>query len=257
MPIILYLLSLSGKSLEYEIVSRSELIGEQFSIKNLELKINGESVNKVILYVFRLSNSGSKPILKDDFERPISIHVPDDQKIYLVRLKKKFPENLTFNFELKNNKLLIAPLLLNSEDKFEMELYSSSDEYPQIDARIAGIAKLENKFPDSKRQIKRGIIFVLWFFLVIFYSKSLPLAILKSTYSSNLLIPLGHGMLSLVCGVSSILLLSSVIDIENNKILIFFLTGIPVTLGMIWAFMEHEYNKKMKPIADAPADFKH
>lgn len=112
-PIILYLLSLPEKSLDYEIVSRSELIGEEFPINDLELRIRGESANKVILYTFGITNSGSEPILKDDFERPISINFPDDTKIYLARLKKKQPENLTLKYEFNNNRLLIEPLLLN------------------------------------------------------------------------------------------------------------------------------------------------
>lgn len=254
-PIILYLLSLPAKSLEYEIVSRSELIGEEFPINDLELKIKGESVNKVMLYTFRISNSGSEPILKDDFERPISINVPDDTKIYLARLKKKLPENLTLKYELNNNKLLIEPLLFNSDEEFEIELFSSSNVYPNIDARIAGITKIKNKFPGSKQYIKRGIAFILAFFFLIFYSKSGRLAFSKSIYSSNLSIRLGNGILLLVCAFSSIYLLDSVIDIENNKILVSSLIVIPISLGTLWAWKETKYNKKMQPIADAPADF--
>ncbi len=254
-PIILYLLSLPEKSLDYEIVSSSELIGEEFPINDLELRIKGESVYKVILYTFRIGNSGSEPILKDDFERPISINLPDDTKIYLTRLKKKQPENLTLKYEFNNNKLLIEPLLLNSGEEFEMELFSSSNAYPAIDARIAGITKIKSKFPGSKQYFKHGITFVLSFFLMIFYSKHGRLAFSKSNYSSNLSIRFGNGILSLVCAFSSVLLLKSVIDIENYKTLVFSLIVIPISLGILWAWKEQKYNKKMQPIADAPADF--
>lgn len=252
-PIILYLLSLTGKSLEYEIVSRSELIGEEFPTKDLELKIKGESVNKVVLYTFRISNSGSEPIRKDDFERPISINVPGDTKIYLARLKKKHPENLTPKYELSNNKLLIEPLLLNSDEQFEIELFSSSNVYPTIDARAVGISKIKIKFPDSKKYIKKSIIFVLIFFLMIFYSKSVT----RSIYSSNLSTRLGNVILGFICGFSSIVLLIDVIDIvdiANNKILFFSLSLIPFALGALWAWKEEKYSKEMQRIAEAPTD---
>jgi hypothetical protein len=253
-PIILYLLSLNEKSLEYVIVSRSELIGEEFLVKDLELKIKGESVNKVMLYTFRIKNFGSVPIKKDDFERPISINVPDDTKIYLARLKKKLPENLTPKYEINNNKLLIEPLLLNSDEEFEMELFSSSNAYPTIDARIVGISKIKEKFAVLEQSTVRSIMLVLSFLLMIIYSKSAFLALLKGVYSSNLLIRLGHGILSLVCGISSILFLTIVIDIANNKILFFSLSLIPILLGVLWYLKEEKYNKKMQPVANAPAD---
>jgi hypothetical protein len=253
-PIIIYLLSLNEKSLEYMIVSRSELIGEELSIKDLELKIKGESVNKLMLYTFRIRNSGSVPIKKDDFERPISINVPDDTKIYLARLKKKLPENLTLKYEINNNKLLIEPLLLNSDEEFEMELFSSSNAYPTIDVRIVGISKIKEKFAVLEQSTVRSIMLVLSFLLMIIYSKSAFLALLKGVYSSNLLIRLGHGILSLVCGISSILFLTIVIDISNNKILFFSLSLIPVLLGLLWALKEEKYNKTMQPISDTPPD---
>jgi hypothetical protein len=207
-----------------------------------------------MLYTFRIRNSGSVPIKKDDFERPISINVPDDTKIYLARLKKKLPENLTLKYEINNNKLLIEPLLLNSDEEFEMELFSSSNAYPTIDVRIVGISKIKEKFAVFEQSTVRSIMLVLSFLLMIIYSKSAFLALLKGVYSSNLLIRLGHGILSLVCGISSILFLTIVIDIAKNKILCFSLSLIPILLGLLWALKEEKYNKTVQPVADASAD---
>ncbi len=255
-PIILYLLSLTGKSLEYVIVSRSELIAEEFPIKDLELKIKGESVNKVILHTFRIRNSGSQPIKKDDFERPISINVPDDTKIYLARLNKKLPENLTPKYKLNNNKLLIEPLLLNSDDEFEMELFSSSNAYPTIDTRIVGISKIQKKFEHIEGSTVRSIMLVLGFLLMIIYSKFAAAAFSNNlySYSSNLSIRLGNVILALVCAISSIIFIRIGKDIGGKPILFFFLILIPVLLGVFWTWKEEKYNKKMQPIADAPAD---
>lgn len=246
-PIILYVLSLPGKSLEYEILSRSKLIGKEFSMNDLEIKIKGESVNNVMLDTCRISNSGSKSILKDDFERSISINVPDDSKMYLARLKKKLPENLTLKYELNNNKLLIEPLLLNPKDEFEVELFSSSNVYPNINARIAGISKIKNIFPDSKQYIKRVIKFVLIFFLMVFYAKFFLLAFSKKVYLSNPLIRLSNFILSIVCCFSATILMNDLIDksfIENNMILTVSLMMIPFIFGFLWGGKEINYYKK-------------
>jgi hypothetical protein len=236
--------------MEYEFVSRSELISNQFPINDFQIKIKGESVNKVILYGLRLSNSGSKPILRDDFEKPISIHVPDNKKIYLVRLKKKIPDNLILNYELKNNKLLIEPLLLNSGDEFNMELYSSSDVYPIIDVRIAGISKLTNKYPDSIYKPRNGFMICLIFFLLIFYSKSASFILYKIVfkrinphkiiYPLSLSLLLGHGMLSAVCVFSFVVIFSFLTDYSNLTIYSFALICIPIMLGTLWGMKERQ-----------------
>jgi len=255
-PIILFFLSLAEKSLEYEIISRSELIGEEFPVKDLELKIKGESVNTVILHKLRIRNSGSEPIKKDDFERPISINVPDDTKIYLARLNKKLPENLTPKYELNNNKLLIEPMLLDSNDEFEIELFTSSNAYPIIDARVVGISKIKKKFVGLEQSTERSMMFVLGCLLMILYSKFAAAALsnILYSYSSNLLIRLGYGISSLVCAISSIFFVTRVKVIASNPILFFSLIIITVLLGVFWTWKEEKYNKKMQPIGGAPAD---
>jgi len=253
--VIPFLLTLTWKSLDYEIVSKSELFGEEFPIKDLELKIKGESVNKVVLYTFRIRNSGSEPIKKDDFEKPISINVPDDTMIYLARLKKKLPENLTPKYVINNNKLLIEPLLLNSDEEFEMELFSSSNEYPIIDARIVGISRIKKKVPDSEQYIENIVKLVLCYLLLVFYSKSgLLVFATRSFYSSNVSIRLGHGILWFVCILSFYLFGRSIADSINNRILFLCVSLSAVILGFLWALKEEKYNKTMQPISDTPPD---
>lgn len=255
--VIPFLLTLTSKNLDYKIVSKSELFGEEFPIKDLELKIKGKSVNKVVLYTFRIRNSGSETIKKDDFEKPISINVPDDTMIYLARVKKKFPENLTPKYEINDNKLLIEPLLLNSDEEFEMELFSSSNEYPIIDARIVGISRIKKNVPvpDSEQYIEYIVKLVLCYLLLVFYSKSaLLLFATRSIYSSNVSIRLGHGILWFVCIVSFYLFGRSIADSINNKILFWCVSLSAAILGFLWAFKEEKYNEKMQPVIDVPPD---
>lgn len=122
-------------------------------------------------------------------------------------------------------------------------MFSSSNAYPDIDARIAGITKITSKFPDSKQYLRHVITFVLSFLLLIFYSKQGRLAFSKRNYSSNLSIRIGNGVLSIVCAFSSVLLLKSVIDIENYKTLVFSLIVIPISLGILWAWKEQKYEE--------------
>jgi hypothetical protein len=246
-PIILYIVSLTEKSLQYEIISRSELIGEESPIKDLELKIKGESVKRVIFYTLSISNSGTEPIKKDDFERPISINVADDTKIYLARVKKKLPENLVLKYELNNNKVLIEPLLLNVHDEFQMELFSSSNVSPSIDTRIVGVSKIKikEKLTDSK-ETTRNFGIVLSLILVVFYGKYLIVANSQSVYSSNVLIRYGQLTLALVCLAAFTTIIRSIADIENTKTLFFWLFPIPMFLGIFWGFKEVRYNQTMR-----------
>ena len=177
--------------------------------------------------------------------------------IYLARLKKKFPENLTPKYEINNNKLLIEPLLLNSDEEFEMELFSSSNAYPTIDARIVGISRIKKKVPvpDSEQYNEHIVKLVLCYLLLVFYSKSgLLVFATRSIYSSNVSIRLGHGILWFVCILSFYLFGRSIADSINNRILFLCVSLSAVILGFLWALKEEKYNKTMQPISDTPPD---
>jgi hypothetical protein len=248
LPIILFMLSLSVKDLKVEIVSKSELIGKEFSIEDIEIKIEGKNTNTLVLYTLRISNSGSEPILKDDFERPVFIDVREDSKIYLAKVKKKIPNNISIKMELIDNKVMIEPMLLNPEDEFELELFSSSIEYPVIDARIAGVPAIDIEIPEAKEQIWRYTRFLLSFFLFIFYSKHFMTALfLNKNYSAKLSLRIVNIIFGVLYGTAaSLLLLDAIgrIDFKENINYYAVMCTVPGAIGILWFCIEEKiFNK--------------
>ena len=72
-PIVIYMATLTEKTLTYEVKSKSELLGEQYSIDDLNITIKGEPVNEATIHTLNIKNTGSVPIRKNDFERAIFI----------------------------------------------------------------------------------------------------------------------------------------------------------------------------------------
>ena len=255
-PIALYMFSLTEKKLEYEVISQSEIIGKDISMDKIEIKIGEESVNCISISTFKIRNSGTEPILKSDFERPILIMFSEGTKIYTSKLKHKIPENLSLKYRENGNNLLIEPLLFNSGDEFEMEILSSSNSYPKIDTRIAGVKEMTTTYPDSRKVVKRSIFLFLIYILVFYYSKFFR-SLLSRNINRRPSVVLHNAILSLTCCSSVVFLLKEVlIDIEVNKYLVLLPMMIPLILGVIYAKKEEEYDEENQQIvnADAPAE---
>ena len=251
-PIAIFL-STPKKSLEYKITSQSELVSEKTSVEGLEIKIKGETIDNISIYGLKVTNSGSAPILANDFEKPISIYVEENAKIYAVKIKQLHPENLSLSHIIKDDFLIVDPLLLNPGDEFEMDLYSSSSKYPKIDTRIAGIVKVNSVFPEYKTIIESRISLVLIFLLLVYYGKAGKYLISTDNYNRKLSIRISNILLALTCSFSSIFLATNKFHLIiraylENKPLFFLLMSIPVFLGWYWAKYEIKYNKKLHNI---------
>lgn len=244
-PIIIFLFSTSKKAFDFEIRSRMEITEDSISVDGLKITINEEVVENIYVYAVKISNSGSEPILKGDFEKPLSIYVSEDSSIYSAKKKRTYPENLSLDFKVKNNRLIILPMLLNPSDEYEIDLYSSSSEYPKVDARIAGISRVNSTCPDSKKLLKKITTAVLSFLLMIFYAKYLRLAIPVRTYNRRVPYIFNNAVLGLTCGYASIQLFKNQFGLVD-KIIIIALSLIPVTIGIYCAYRERKYNKAIE-----------
>jgi len=215
-PYGIYFLSLENKNMDFEIISHSGLVGEKNIIKGLEIKINDEAIKTLTFHSFIIRNSGSLPILSKDFEKPIKIYFKDNSTIYSSEVKRKQPSNLSVISRESENCLLIEPLLLNHNDEFVIDLYSSSTEYPAIDARIAGIPAIDCKFPKSN---KMSFILFTWvsvFFLIFLYAKLVTYTCLRIKYFSiNILIIIENFVIGLICIFSAGMLMKFVLEIKS------------------------------------------
>jgi len=244
-PIILFIFSTSVKTLDFEIRSKIELTKESNSVENLKISINGKDVEDIFVYGVKISNTGSKPILKEDYEKILSINVSEDSVIYSAKKNRTYPENLSLKFKIDKNQLLISPMLLNPNDEFEINIYSSSGEYPKLDARIAGVSTVNSKSPESRNLFLLIISGILAFILMIFYSKHLRLALPLRRVDHTVSDIFNNTLLGLTCGFSSILLVKDQFGfIDINIVMVFFLPSF--IIGYYLAIHQINYNNTMR-----------
>lgn len=238
-PFAIFAISTSEKTLDFKIHSQTEISKGSIPVKGLKITMNGEDIESIYAYRIKISNSGSVPILKYDFEKALSIYVSEDSKIYSIKKRHTYPENLSLNYKVENNRLLISPLLLNPGDEFLFDLYSSSSIYPKVDARIAGIPMINSTSPESERLRKDVITIILIFVLIIIYAKSIVLLLSKRTYKQGASNIFNNTLLTLTCSGSSVFLAVNQFGSEIKMFFFIFIT-IPVALGMYWGHHEEK-----------------
>jgi len=241
-PVALYFFTLPGKTLSYQVISKSALIGSHDSIENIEIKIKGEVVDSAVIYLLKIKNSGTEPIKPKDFERPIVIKFAEKARIFNAQVKNKLPENISTSLKVSGNKLSIAPLLLNPNDEFIVEVLSASRKYPVFDSRIAGVQITEQILPKETARLNR-ILLTVGFLLLIFYGRSFWVAVEKDT---QILVRGINIVLGLTCVFSAIILTDDIITIESikhNIWLVLLLGGIAVGVG---GFLAKKEKKTMR-----------
>ena len=244
-PVILYISSITTKELTYQVVSKSDLIGTDLSIQDIEIKIKGEAVSQATIHLIKLKNTGTEPIKTGDFERPVFIKFPEETKIFNVQEKNKAPENITLKYKIKEHAVSIEPFLFNPEEMFELEILASSDIYPAIDSRISGVSDLEQLFPDSNTIVKDVIKVLICFFLVIYYAKSFKLTFSSAEHLSDLRVRFNNAVLTITCAAASAIIINENRAVFSNEIFTNAVGVIGMMSGVILAMREEEYNKSL------------
>ena len=152
-PFVVYYLSTSDRSMSYEIISNFDLINhyDGLSESEIELRYGNKTVENVTLSILRITNTGSEPIRQNDYESPIDIRFDSSVEILRAKILRKSPENLNIHLSTNHQTISVAPLLLNAEEYFELEILTSSPALPIVEARIAGINEVKETSHDSKK----------------------------------------------------------------------------------------------------------
>lgn len=170
-PFVVYFLSISERSLSYEVISNVELINhyEGLSDSEIQLMFGNRAVENVALSIVRIINTGSEPIRKNDFESSINIIFGPDAEILRAKILNKTPENLSINLSFDEIAVSIKPLLINAEDSFEVEVLSTTADLLEVEARIAGINEVKEIQRDSKNEFRYYSSIILGLMLVAMY----------------------------------------------------------------------------------------
>jgi len=132
------------KALSYEIPFSFSLdpIGKDF-VPEISIFINGDSVNQPYFNVLKISNNGNIPIMKKDYDKPITIKINNKSKIVNYKVGDKNPENIDVLLKSENNNIIIEPLLLNPTDFILLEIITKNGKPDfNIATRIVGIPKI-------------------------------------------------------------------------------------------------------------------
>ena len=113
------------------------------SISKLQLTFNGDPLMSPYLSVLELSNNGTKPILRNDYEKPIEIVISNDAIVKFVEVSGAKSRSLEPKYKLTENVVQIEPLLLNPDDVVAISILTSGV-VPKFTTkgRVANIAAL-------------------------------------------------------------------------------------------------------------------
>jgi len=117
------------KSLSYEIISMYKLVSIDERIRGqLKVTLNGKPVKDLRLLLVKFTNNGNIPIAADDYERPLTLNFKSSTNIISADYLMSHPENLVTSLMVSQNKLSIAPMLMNEGDYFHIKVLLEKDE---------------------------------------------------------------------------------------------------------------------------------
>lgn len=120
--------------------------------KRVVISFDNQPVENVAMVDIAVKNSGTKPILEDDFNREITIRFGDGAKILSTSFLKTHPSGLAPQLYTQSNIVTLHRLLLNPGDHAILQfLVSSIDRKVTFDARITGVTELVRPFLIQRR----------------------------------------------------------------------------------------------------------
>ena len=142
--IYLFLLQRRKKSLSYEILTDTDLLTIDETIKgNIKIVFDGNPIQNMTLIVLEVVNNGNVPITSSDFERSLTFSFGTSTVVSSEIIRKQ-PTSLSPELHIGQGQIELKPMLLNSKDSVTIKVLVS--EYVGVidaDARIVGVRKVK------------------------------------------------------------------------------------------------------------------
>jgi hypothetical protein len=144
--IIAFFKQRTPKGIAYEIVSSNPILNINEEVKGkIQVLFNGKPVENIHLVILRIMNYGNLPIPSKDFEIPLQMSFGSVAEILQAEILQTTPISLknTVNLSIQQEKIVINPLLLNSQDTIDIKVTLSNFTH-EINAqtRIEGIKEI-------------------------------------------------------------------------------------------------------------------
>lgn len=158
-PLAQWISSEKEKSLSYKIISTQKLLPNN-NKSGLTVFSKDKKIENATFYQIIIKNNGSIPILRSDFDEPVTIKINENSEILYAEITSTTPSSLTGKLTIKDRSAIIEPLLLNADDLIEISLGVTNDEQPPvIQGHITGIKEISlDSTPDPAQKKKEFII---------------------------------------------------------------------------------------------------
>lgn len=144
--VLIYLKQKQKKKISYKILSRTSLLSVEEAIeKEVEILYKGQKIKQVQLIILQITNSGTLPVKREDFDVPLSIKFEKETKLLSATILEKEPKDLEISLDVNENSVILPPFLLNPDDNFSIKILASKvDKDLKIEGRIVGVKKIED-----------------------------------------------------------------------------------------------------------------
>lgn len=142
LPFLIWKADFSSKALELRVTSLSSL--EPASrIRNLEMFLNGNKLEAPYASTIKLVNTGSKPVMSQDFDTPVEIYLNEGARFAGAQLAATSPSGLPVELKVTDQAIVISKHLSNPGDSMTLNVVTSGTRPAfGVKARIAGISKI-------------------------------------------------------------------------------------------------------------------
>jgi hypothetical protein len=111
---------------------------------DMQILYKGRPVEQGYLILIKIINSGSSPIRKDDFERPISIKFNKEASILSAEIANTDPEELEASASYNVRNMTLEPCLMNKGDSITLRFIVNKLRGDiSIDGRIVGVKRIK------------------------------------------------------------------------------------------------------------------
>jgi hypothetical protein len=152
-PVVLWRFDVTSKSVELRVISTTALRPKgASSLDGVQVLIDGRAVETPFLSILQIQNIGSRPIATSDFEAATTITTNASTEVVKARLTMVEPFSLNPSISFAASSLVIQPLLLNPNDRFQVAVLTSGSA-PEFSAssRIAGVSSISMVAADEAR----------------------------------------------------------------------------------------------------------
>jgi hypothetical protein len=116
LPFAISLWQIPTKRISYDVFAQTfDYPAER--VKTLAFVVGDRRVNNIELATVRITNNGSAPIARSDFDDDLIVQFPDNAELLTAEVRRAVPESMKVDGTQSKTRFVIKPMLLNPGDE--------------------------------------------------------------------------------------------------------------------------------------------